>query len=251
LLLDVDDPSDFDLPADLRPSGRRYRRCPALAPNRAHVADMPWLRTPAPLIFSFGMRRHASRSSLTGMRGTRSALLVVLAALMTLPAFALASHKSPPRIPVCSALPRSAIASLVGTGPLALTKKIGNLCAFTGERHGHYKPALTIQIVPWSKSLFSLAEGDAVHSAAREHEQFGVVSRALKVGTRAFFVTGTKTSALLPPCGSEEAPAPAPLEVRTGPICAGEPSLTHITVIGYGPSPSGVELMVSAGRSDR
>jgi hypothetical protein len=175
------------------------------------------------------------------------ALLVVLAALMTLPAFALASHNSSPRIPVCSALSRGAIANLVGTGPLALTKKIGNLCVFAGERHGHYKPALTIQIVPWSKSLFSLAESDAVHSAAREHAQFGVVSRALKVGKRAFFVSGTTTSASLPPCGSEEAPAPAPLEVRTGPICAGEPALTQATVIGYGPSPSGVELMVSAG----
>jgi hypothetical protein len=181
------------------------------------------------------------------MRGRRRALLVVVVASMVLPAFASASHKSAPRIPSCSALSRVAIANLVGTGPLALTKKIGNLCAFAGERHGHYKPVLTIQIVPWSKSLFSVAEREAVQSAAREHEQFGVVSRALKVGTRAVFVTGTKTSASLPKCGSEEAPAPAPLEVRTGPICAGEPALTHVTVIGYGPSPSGVELMVSAG----
>ena len=161
-----------------------------------------------PLICSFRMRRHGSRSLLTRMRGTRRALLVMLAASMTLPAFAVASHTSSPRIPVCSALSRSAIANLVGTGPLTLKKKIGNLCTFTGERHGHYKPGLTIQIVPWSKSLFSVAERDAVHSAAREHAQFGVVSRALKVGKKAFFVTGTMTSASLPPCGSEEAPAP-------------------------------------------
>lgn len=193
------------------------------------------------------MRCHASRSVLMCMRGTRWALLVVLAASMTLPAFAVASHQGSPRIPVCSALSRSAIANLVGTGPLALKTKIGNLCVFTGERHGHYQPGFSIQIVPWSKSLFSLAERDAVQSAAREHAQFGVVSRALKVGKKAFFVSGTMTSASLPPCGSEEAPAPVPLELRTGPICAGEPSLTHITVIGYGPSPSGVELMVSAG----
>jgi hypothetical protein len=172
---------------------------------------------------------------------------VMLAASMTLPAFVVAAHRSSPRIPACSALSRSAIAHLIGTGPLALEKKIGNLCIFTGERPGHYKPALTIQIVPWSKKLFSRAESDAVQSAAREHEQFGVVSRALKVGKKAFFVTGTRTSASLPPCGSEEAPAPAPAEIRTGPICAGEPALTHITVIGYGPSPRGVELMVSAG----
>ena len=38
-----------------------------------------------------------------------------------------------------------------------------------------------------------------------------------------------------------------PLEICTGPICAGEPSLTHITVIGYGRSPGGAMLMVSAG----
>jgi hypothetical protein len=106
---------------------------------------------------------------------------------------------------------------------------------------------LAIQIVPWSRKLFSVAERDAVSSAAREHSQFGVVSKALKVGTKAFFVTGTTTSASLPPCGSEEAPAPAPLEVRTGPICAGEPSATHVNVVGYGPSPGGAELMVSAG----
>jgi len=171
----------------------------------------------------------------------------MLAALITLPAFAVASHKSSPRIPDCSALSRGPIANLVGTGPLALEKKIGNLCVFTGGIPKHYKPALTIQIVPWSKRLFSLAERDAKHSAAREHEQFGVVSRALKVGTRAVFVTGTMTSASLGKCGSEEAPAPSPPEIRTGPICAGEPSLAHVTVIGYGPSPGGAELMVSAG----
>jgi hypothetical protein len=174
-------------------------------------------------------------------------LLVVLAALMMLPAFASVSHASSPRIPVCSGLSRTAIANLVGTGPLTLTKRIGNLCVFTGKRPGHYKPALTIQIVPWSKNMFSVAEREAVSSAAREHEQFGVVSRALKVGKRAFFVSGTMTSDSLPPCGSEEAPAPVPLELRTGPICAGEPALTTIDVVGYGASPSGVELMVSAG----
>jgi hypothetical protein len=171
----------------------------------------------------------------------------MLLALIALPAFAVASHKSSPRIPDCSALSRGAIANLVGTGPLTLEKKIGNLCTFAGRIPKHYKPALVIQIVPWSKKLFSLAERDAVHSAAREHEQFGMVSSALKVGKRAFFVTGTMTSASLPPCGSEEAPAPAPLGVRTGPICAGEPSATHINVTGYGPSPGGTELMVSAG----
>ncbi len=172
---------------------------------------------------------------------------MMLAASMTLPAFVVAAHKSSPRVPACSALSRSAIANLVGTGPLALEKKIGNLCTFTGHRPGHYKPVLAIQIVPWSKKLFSLAERDAVSSATREGSQFGVVSRALKVGNRAFFVTGTMTSASLGKCGSEEAPAPSPPEIRTGPICAGEPALAHVNVVGYGPSPSGVELMVSAG----
>jgi hypothetical protein len=171
----------------------------------------------------------------------------MLAALITLPAFAVASHRSSPRIPACSALSRGAIATLMGTSPLTLEKRVGNLCTFAGRIHGHYKPVLVIQIVPWSKRLFSVAERNAVHSASREHDQFGVVSRALKVGRKAFFVTGTTTSASLPPCGSEEAPAPSPLEVRTGPVCAGEPSATHINVVGYGPSPGGVELMVSAG----
>ena len=76
----------------------------------------------------------------------------MLVALITLPAFAVASHKNSSRIPDCSALSRGAIASLMGTGPLTLEKKTGNLCTFTGRIHKHYKPALVIQIVPWSKS---------------------------------------------------------------------------------------------------
>ncbi len=192
------------------------------------------------------MRRYASRSSVKGL-GRTGVLLIALAASMTHPSFASASHGSAPKVPVCSALSRSAIASLVGTGPLTLKQKIGNLCTFSGHLHGHYQPALTIQIVPWTTSLFSVAEHDAKQSAAREGEQFGVVSSALKVGKKAVFVTGTKTSASLGKCGSEEAPAPSPLEIRTGPICAGEPALSHVTVIGYGPSRSGAELMVSAG----
>ncbi|MGA8746040.1 MAG: hypothetical protein WB507_09260 [Solirubrobacterales bacterium] len=86
-----------------------------------------------------------------------------------------------------------------------------------------------------------------MQSAIREHEQFGMVSKALKVGKEAFLVTGTMTSASLPPCGSEEAPAPSPLEIRSGPICAGEPSAAHVNVVGYGPSPGGAELIVSVG----
>jgi hypothetical protein len=204
------------------------------------------MRAHATLICSVCMRRHGSGSRLTRTRRTGSALLVTLVASIALPAFATASHKSSPRIPVCSTLSRGAIANLVGTGPLTLQKKTGNDCAFTGKLHGHYKPALSIQIVPWSKRVFSVAERDAMHSAAAQHAQFDSVNRRLKVGKRAFFVTSTTTSESLPRCGSEEAPAPVPLEQRTGPICAGEPSLTAITVIGYGPSPSGVELMVSA-----
>jgi len=167
----------------------------------------------------------------------------MVVAAMTVPAFAVASHTTSAKVPVCSALSRGAIANLVGTGPLTLTQKIGNLCTFTGYKHGRYKPALAIQIVPWRASIFSLAERDA----RRSEGAFGVVSKALNVGKRAFFVTGTKTSASLGRCGTEEAPAPSPLEIRTGPICAGEPALGHVNVVGYGPSPSGAELMVSAG----
>jgi len=131
----------------------------------------------------------------------------MLAALTTLPAFAVASHKSPPGVPDCSALSRGAIANLIGTGPLALEKKVGNLCAFSGHRPGHYKPGLVIQIVPWSKKLFSVAERDCRVLGRKGSSQFGVVSSALKVGKGAFFVTGTMTSASRGKCGSEEAPA--------------------------------------------
>ena len=91
----------------------------------------------------------------------------MLAALIVLPAFAAASHRSSPRVPDCSALSRGAIANLMGTGPLTLEKKIGNLCTFTGRIRKHYKPALVIQIVPWSKKVFAVAERDAVHRRAR------------------------------------------------------------------------------------
>jgi hypothetical protein len=73
------------------------------------------------------------------------------------------------------------------------------------------------------------------------------VSRALKVGKRAFFVTSTKSTASLPLCQPEgEGTPPEPEEL--GPKCHGQPPLTAITVIGYGPAkPSGLELMVSTG----
>ena len=72
---------------------------------------------------------------------------MVLAASMTLPAFVAASHKSSSRVPACSALSRGAIANLVGTGRLTLKKKIGNYCAFTGVRYGHYKGDVSLSHV--------------------------------------------------------------------------------------------------------
>jgi len=149
--------------------------------------------TLAPLICSFGMRR-GSQSLVPRVRGTRGILVGVLAASMTHPAFALASHTSSKAVPSCSALSRIAIANLVTTGPLMLKQKIGNLCVFMGRTPGHYEPALSLQIVPWSKNLFSVAEHEAEESASREHAQFGVAAKALKVGKRAFFVSGTRSA---------------------------------------------------------
>ena len=123
---------------------------------------------------------------------------MTLAVLVMLPAFAAASHRGTSRIPVCSALSRTAIANLVGTGPLTLIKKIGNECTFTGDKHGHYKPAFSVQLVPWSRTLFSLAEHDSMRSAAAEHAQFGVVSRALKETFRGMCLEALSASATLP-----------------------------------------------------
>lgn len=176
----------------------------------------------------------------------RRLLLGALLASMTLPVSASAAHRSPPKIPVCSALSRTAIAKDLGFAPLVLETRISHNCTFSAESPGQYLQALSIQIIPWSGSAFTLAESDAVESAEKEPGAvFDVVNKGLKVGKRAFFVVGMMTSRSLEPCGSENAPAPEPLEVRTGPICGGEPTLTHISVTGYGRSPGGAEPMVS------
>jgi len=137
-------------------------------------------------------------------------------------------------------LSRGAISKTLGFAPLVLEKRIGPTCAFSGERPGQYLQGLSLLIIPGSNGVFSLAESDALESAEKEHAEFGVVHKGL------FFVYGTMESTKLGACGSEEAPEPSPLETRTGPICAGEPALTHINVIGYGRSPSGLKPMVTA-----
>src|SRR5271155_4200097 len=115
----------------------------------------------------------------------------VLALSMTLPAFAVASHPSRPatprpRIPVCSALSRSAIANVVHFAPLVLEKRIGPTCAFSAESPGQYLQALSLQIIPGSNGVFSLAESDALESAEKEPgTEFGVAAKGLKVGKRA------------------------------------------------------------------
>jgi hypothetical protein len=131
-------------------------------------------------------------------------------------------------VPSCSSLSRTAVAKLVGTGPLSLKAKVGNLCQFFGKISGHYTPMLDIQIVPYNDEIWQAAESDAKKSAAASHSTFGRLSSKL------FWVSGSKTSEGLPPCdGSPIYPG------QVGPDCAGEPELVHFNAIGYGPYKSG------------
>ncbi len=151
------------------------------------------------------------------------------------------SHGSKGSVPNCSSLSRAAIAKLVGTGPLTLKAKIGNLCEFAGQISGHYTPGLDIQIEPYFRSVWNLAESDAVKSAAAQHSTFG------RNGSKLFFVSGSKTSAGLGTCeGNTIVPG------QLGPECAGQPESVHFNAIGYGPYKSGsLKLMVSTAVSSQ
>jgi hypothetical protein len=137
--------------------------------------------------------------------------------------------------PPCSSLSLSAVAKLVGTGPLSLLSRTGNLCAFTGSIPGHYKTALDIEIIPYVKSVWQTAEANAMHSATVNGSTFGHSSPKL------FFVSGTKTSAGMAPCTPSQK-----VTNEFEPQCAGQPDASVLDAIGYGPyKSSSVKLMVS------
>ena len=168
-------------------------------------------------------------------RAWLTALLASLALIAAAPASARVSS-----IPRCNRFGGAAVTSVLGTGPLLLQKTIGNLCSYRGVRPGHYDPLFAIQLVPWSRALFALAEAHAMGSAAAEHAAFGHVSRSLKVGTQAFDVYYVNNGNSLEPC---EGVTPMP---PLGPGCRGEPASTAVNVVARGPlKRGGSDVMVS------
>lgn len=172
-------------------------------------------------------------------------LLAVSLAVAPTGVVAKAPHQAPHGgkggVPDCSSLSRTAIARLVGTGPLTLKAKIGNLCEFAGQISGHYTPMLDIQIEPYVHAIWDTAQSDAMKSAATQHSTFGRFSSKL------FFVSGSKSSEGL---GSCEGKTIGPEQL--GPECAGQPEMVHFNAIGHGRYKSGiVKLMVSTAVSSQ
>jgi hypothetical protein len=174
------------------------------------------------------------------MRRVLLTLLLVVIAITPVVAVAKKTHS---RIPDCAAVSRSEIAKLAQTGRLKLIKKVGNLCVFTGEgeHHGHYRPTLDIQIIPYFRSIWDAAKSDAMKSAGKNASTFGQSSKQL------FFVTGAETGKGLQPC-KKDLGTPGKGQSKFGPVCATEPDASHIDVYGNGTDKRDrLQLMVSVG----
>ncbi len=172
-------------------------------------------------------------------------VVVLLASLAVVPAVAFSkpASKHHGHIPSCSKLSRKEIENLAQTGKLKLQKHIGPFCTFTGHHPGHYEPTFELGIIPYIASIWQTARSDATASASKNGSDFGAVNSHL------FFVSGTKTSAGLPPC-TRGFGSPGKGQSKLGPACAGEPSMVHYSVYGNGTDKRlHLHLMVSAGVS--
>ena len=161
--------------------------------------------------------------------------MVSIGLLLAVPSTAVASPRTrptmPPGIPSCSTLSRTALASLAGTGPLAVLKVIGPLCTFIGRVGGHYRPTLEVEIVPYSKALWAAAT--AVHP---KDATIGSANQKL------FFWVATVTSESAgdtSPCQPDDVVAS-----ETGPACPGQPTEDAFGATGYGPYKSGSPLLI-------
>jgi hypothetical protein len=128
-----------------------------------------------------------------------------------------AKPKGPPATtPLCAKLSRTAVANLVGIGPMVLDRTIGPYCTFVGAVHKHYIPMLELAILPYSASLWS-----NILSASHGVNHY---SKSL------VFAQDTKTSEGLQSCHSSSPPP----EAETGPSCNSQPNETVIVTDGYG-----------------
>ena len=122
------------------------------------------------------------------------------------------------------------MASVIGTGPLRFKDRTphSNLCTWQAKVPGHYHELLSIDVVPAYKSVYSLAESDAIKTAAAQHQDFGTLSAHHNPWKAAFFVTGTTTNAGLEPC-----PPAHKLPKYGPPQCSADPDWTVINVNSY------------------
>lgn len=189
------------------------------------------------MVSSDGMRSRRWATATLRRHDVRSALLTGFLVPVALLGTGNAAAKTPAPAPLCSTISRTAMATLVGTGPLILEKTVGPLCEFLGARPGHYKPTFDLEIIPFNKDVWSGAQSGSIHSAIASKSHFG------QVNSKLFFVSGSSTGAGMGPCTAEDK-----VSDELGPHCAGQPQLTKLTAIGYGKyKPTGAQLMVSTG----
>jgi hypothetical protein len=176
---------------------------------------------------------------LTSARVTGIALLVSLGLLIAGSSTAVASSRTRPTLPAgfpnCATLSRTSLASLGGTGPLAVLKITGPLCTFIGRVAGHYRPTLEVEIVPYSTPLWHAAT--AVHPP---HATTGYSSPKLFFWTQ---MVTSETQGNTSPCQPDDV-----VENETAPACSGQPDGDAFGVSGHGPYKSGsLEVIVTVG----
>jgi hypothetical protein len=172
---------------------------------------------------------------------------LVLAAIVLAVAFpAVAASKGKGKhhsnIPSCSKVSRKALEDLAQTGDLKLEKKTGPLCIFYGKglHSDHYKPTLSLEIIPYISSIWARAKDLAQASGHKNGDTFGESSNAL------FFVSGKQTGNGLQPC-SAKLGSPGKGQSKFAPVCDTEPDQSHFSVYGNGTDKrTHLRLMVSA-----
>jgi hypothetical protein len=173
-------------------------------------------------------------------RGLAVALATGLAllglALATSPAGAKSKPRpTPPSIPSCSGFSASAIARAIASAPLAFKGRLAHICTWQAAPPGHYRELVQIGVIPGIKSVFQKAEHDGAITAAKQHEEFGILGSRKQTWTAAFFVTKVRSNLGLPACKQGHT-LPA-----FGPMCSSDPPSITANVYAYNS-----RMMVSA-----
>ena len=165
------------------------------------------------------------RCIVTSTRVAVIALLVSLGLLVAVSSTALASLRTRPTMPAgipnCAKFSPTALATLAGTGPLAVLKISGPFCGFSGRIAGHYRPTLDVGILPYTKALWK--------ATTSVHPTGATVGYA---NPKLFFWAETVTSESSGNTSACESNQVVVNEV--GPECAGQPAQDAFGAAGYG-----------------